>query len=143
MVLDARDLLESLDREIAYYRGRLSWLFTYSLAVQLVVASGSVSISFSMPWVRRTVYSTFFVAIAIFATLIRNSYVARVYMVRKARKELVEAAGYPDPYVGPGGHVTKTKRVLSPSKIYLLTLWSLSALGILIAWLGGSIRSPG
>jgi len=140
MALNDADLLESLDREIAYYRGRLSWLFTYSLAVQLVVASSSISVSFTPPIVKRITYSAFFIIIGVLATLIRNSYVARVYKVREARKMLVEHAGCADPYVGPGGHVTERKRVLSPSKIYLMTLWAVSALGIVVVWFGSSTR---
>jgi hypothetical protein len=47
--LSDKDVLESIDREIAFYRTRLDWLFTYTLAAQLLTVTGQQTISLKEP----------------------------------------------------------------------------------------------
>lgn len=131
-----KELLKSLDSEIDYYRRRLDWLFTYSLAAQVLAVTGVRAVPLTAPVVAKIVYSAFFVLIAALATMFRNSYVHRSYHLRDRRAELAASVGYSDLFTPPGGKFKDGTKSMSPSKIYLIAVWAMSGLGVVITVFG-------
>lgn len=134
--LSDKDVLEAIDREIAFYRSRLDWLFTYTLAAQILTVTGQQTISLKEPVLGKIIYTGFFAIIGFLSTLLRNSYRCRVYRIRQRRNELLKKSSYENIYHEPGGGMEEGKHSLSPSLIYLICVWTLSVTGIAIIWFG-------
>jgi hypothetical protein len=71
--------------------------------------------------------------IAAISTYIAYSLIDRTYYLRRKRNELVESVGYKELYTSPGGYIGKEKKSPSPSKTFLIAIWTMSALGAIIS----------
>jgi len=139
--LTAKDVLESLDREIYYYRSQLTWLFTYSLAAQVLLLTGLRTLPLSNRTLAKIIYSSLFMLIAVVSTLFRNAYIKRIYFLRSRRNELVEHAGF-EVFYDPGGVMAGSKSSLSPSALFLICVWAFSGLGVAVVCLGNISIAP-
>jgi hypothetical protein len=126
MNLSSKDLIESLDRELHFYRSRLNWLYTYSLLAQIAVITGQQNIP--LPGLAiKIVYPFVFALIGIVAIKLRFSYCERTNHIRDKRALILKDNGYQD-YLPPHQYFKTT----SPSKLYIVAVLTLSILGIVI-----------
>ena len=133
--LSAKDILESLDREVHYYRTRLNQFFAYALTAQVLVATGVSTIPLKGPIIGSIIYTLFFLLIAVISTFFRTTYVKRIHFLKKKRNKLMEKSGFGKykPF-GPGGVMGGSKDAFRPSYLYLVSVWALSIIGVFIAW---------
>ena len=132
--LTDKDVLESLNQDIQFYRTRLTWFPTYVLAAQAIVITGQRTLPGAGELAGKVFFTIFFTAVVILTTIVRQSYAARVYFLRQKRIDLVGQYGY-DVFHGPGGMLGATRKVLSPSYLLLSAVWLLSIGGIVMIWL--------
>ena len=122
-------VLESLEREIAFYRSRL-WLGVFSccgLSV-LILLCGLMS-GVSSVTSGRILLSGLHCSIAMVCLLSWHSLVNRLSVLRASRIRLFSAAGFSDILISPGDG-----KGISASKCYLLLECVLTLFGIIHEW---------
>ena len=119
-------VLESLDREIAFYRTRMHWFFGSTLAAQALVVGSFRTTLVSNPAVSKWVYFVFFLGVSIVAVLFRSSYKRRIAWLRERKKVLAQTRGY---------HLFHSayELGLSPSILFLSAVCLVSTLGAILS----------
>lgn len=131
-ILDGKDILESLDREIAFYRTRIYWVFAYTLATQALVVTGQRTFPIQNKEFSTWLVVSFLAILPVVVGLIVRSLLARLYHYRRERKKLGLIAGY-TVYYEPGGK-DLGYYYFSPSKIFICAISLHSVLGIAVSF---------
>ena len=130
--LKVSDLIESIDKETAFYRERLFMVYKSAIVLQVLVITGQQTIQLAKPLLSQVAYSAVFVLLLVFSVVFNSSYKQRIYDLRRAKIKLCNIVGYQDIFPEPGG-----PRSVSPSRLYLATISAMSVLALIIVWLGG------
>ena len=131
-ILYINNVIESIDRELDFYRKRVFTVYSSIVTLQVLLITGQQVIKLFVPLWTNIAYSVVFVLLVIFVALFNASYKQRIYDLRHAKINLCNKAGYQGVFPEPGGSHSP-----SPSKLYVSTIALISALGLTIIWLGG------
>ena len=129
--------LESLDREIAFYRRRSGQVYFFSLGAEALILVGreNVALSGGPSWVSPVVESGFFVAVAFFGIRLGSEYRRRIRKLKRRRLYLVESFGHRDMFPTENDQKRSEIRVLYEILIFL------SLAGVLLTWLAWWLSS--
>ena len=96
----SKSVLESLDREIAFYRRRSGQVFFFSLLIEVLILTGREKVVLPATWALESciVYTTFFVIVAAVGIFLGIEYHNRIHILRDSRDELVRHTGYSNVY---------------------------------------------
>jgi len=142
--VDMRDVLQSIDRDLDYYRNKLQWLYKYSLVSIPIVLAVYMEKSPIMKylWVDALIVSIFFIGIMTLCSLLRDSLVARIYQLLENRDKILfpysksteMSAGF---FTKPRESIdVKTgKKTINPSKIYIFAITLVSLGSVFTVWL--------
>lgn len=135
---EARTVLESLEREIAFYRRRSGQVYFFGSLVEVLILAGQQKISLPAGWSWQTslVYSIFFVAVAIVGILLGSEYRRRIHILKDSRVELLAKIGYR--HVFP----TASEQRISEIQVLYFVLIFLSLAGIGAVWLNPPAGQP-
>lgn len=152
--ITAREIFESLEKELEYYRNRVIWGYTAAIGFQLALIfsiSGKVNyqgegIEFTID-LPKPAYVFLFFLLFLFATFVCLAYRERSHKIRKSRSLLVSKSNleFQDIYPTPGrGILPKENKIMnflnypldwitstSPTIWYLLIIFVLSLIGII------------
>ena len=127
------NVLEAIDREIAFYRRRAGQVFFLGLAVEVLILAGRerIIVPGTWPWIRPLSYGILFIAVAVFGILLGREYRNRIWVLKVDRSK---TAGFGPP---PGG-VT-----LSEIEMLYVVLVFLSSSGLVLVWLNALTANDG
>lgn len=128
-----RPALESVDRELAFFRRRAGQVFFLSLLVEVLILGGkeSISIRFLRAWVEPLMYSGLFVAVATVGIALGTEYRRRIHILKESRLALLRSIGGSVRFPRIGGVR------LSEIEVLYVVLVFLSSAGIILVWLNG------
>lgn len=119
--------VESLDREIAFYRKRAGQVFFLGLLVEGLILAGreKIVVPKTPLWMKPLTYGIFFIAVAVIGSLLGSEYRKRIHHLKEKRIRLdADHEIYPK----TGGIV------LSEIQVLYLVLIFLSSCGSMIVW---------
>lgn len=118
------ELLDAIDREIAFYRHRAGQVFFVSLAVEVLILAGreKIVVPKTEPWIQPLTYGMLFVAVAVFGILLGREYRDRIHKLKAERRKKADF----DP---PSGGFT-----LSEIEMLYIVLVFLSSAGLILVW---------
>ena len=122
-------LLESLDRELGFYRKRAGQVFFFGLLAEVLILAGKERILLGNRWpiLHPLIYSLMFLMVAYFGRRFGMEYRDRIHALKHSRHELLKNLGYEIDY--PRG------RPRSEIKSINFILGFLSIIGIVLVWL--------
>lgn len=122
-------VLESLDRELGFYRKRAGQVFFFGLLAEVLILAGKERILLGDRWpiLRPLIYSVMFVMVAYFGRRFGTEYKDRIHTLKRNRQELLKNLGYEIDY--------PRDRPLSEIKSINFILGFLSIIGIVLVWL--------
>ena len=124
-------VLESIDREIAFFRRRAGQVFFFGLLVEAFILTGKGKITMPENWTWQRPYlgTLFFLAVLAVGVSLGSEYRRRIRFLKKRRRVLFINYDlgnvYPD----------LEKQILSEIEVLYVSLFFLSSAGILISWL--------
>lgn len=127
-------VLDSVDREIQFYRKRAGQVFFIGILVEVLILAGreKIVVPTKWPWLDSFIYSIFFVAVAIIGIALGSEYMNRIHKLKDSRNNLFEKLGITNIYTKIGG------ARLSEIEVLYVVLTFLSSGGIIITWLNES-----
>ncbi len=129
---DPKSTLESIDREIAFYRRRAGQVFFFGLLAEAVILVGRQKVFFSDIFgepEKAIVYAIFFFAVAVVGTFLGSEYRRRLHILKDSRIEVIEEIGYKNVFP------SSIDRIFSEIIVLYIVLWFISLSGIIIVWL--------
>lgn len=131
--LDAAKILETLEREITFYRTRQMSIYYSAILAQVLVVTGDRAVKGLRHGIAVVTYGVFFAGVAIFAVLLGRAYTRRIWDLRDRQAELLEACGLvPSPLPR---HIRSSRD--SPSWFYAILVMLLSLVGATLTVFGG------
>lgn len=126
-----RTILESVDREIAFFRRRAGQVFFFGLLVEAFILTGKGQINMPVEWTwqRPFVESLFFLAVLAVGVSLGSEYRRRIRLLKRRRRKLFD-----DHKIGNVFPELK-RQILSEIEVLYVSLFFLSSAGILISWL--------
>lgn len=132
--LKPKAILESMDRDLDYYRKRLFNVFYAVITMQVILVTGSQAIKVDNPSLKNIVYILIFILLTVFVYLFRKEYVQRIYHLRDERRDICRKY-FPDfePFPETGG------TTLRPSVLFVVLIAALSIFGAFLTLLSKAI----
>lgn len=129
MKVESQHVLESIDRELAFYRKRVGEVIFFALAVDVAIVTGdkTLPIAESYPLVAAVAMSLLFLVVALAAFVLGREYSERIHHLKNTRIDLVKE-GYGDVFPQRG------RRHVSEIGTLVLLVSILSIAGIFLAW---------
>ncbi len=91
-----RTAVESVDRELAFYRSRSGQIYLVALSAEALIIIGKEQLKFENPqppgWMVPLVTSLAFLGVAVVGTVLGAEYRRRIHQLKENRKDLVEHA---------------------------------------------------
>jgi hypothetical protein len=127
--LSPDSVLESIDRELDFYRKRAGQVFFFGLLAEILILAGKERILLGDRWpaLRPALYTLMFGLVAYTGYRLGNEYKVRIHTLKHSRRNLLEDQNYKTEY--PIG------RDLSEIKFINFILVSLSIIGSILVWL--------
>jgi hypothetical protein len=126
-----RSALESVDRELAFYRSRSGQIYLVALSAEALIIVGreQIKIENVALWMVPLIVSLAFLAVAVVGTVLGAEYRRRIRQLKRSRKDLCELALRRDI------HPSSEERRVSEIGVLYFVLWFTSVGGCVIAWL--------
>ncbi len=126
-----QQVLESVDRELSFFRKRSGQVFWIGLLVEAIILVGQqeVKMSDTWQWQRACVETFFFLAIAGAGMALGSEYRRRIHILKDSRCELLDHLGYNNVFP------EASQQRISEIQVLYVVLIILSSVGILIYWL--------
>jgi hypothetical protein len=128
-----RTAIESVDREIAFYRSRSGQIYLFALSAEALIIVGreKLDIDKAEAWVSPLLASLAFISVAVVGTVLGAEYRRRIHDLKRNRTDLLSKLNlYP------------AKRLVSEIQVLYYVLWLTSAAGCGIAWLRAYPENP-
>lgn len=143
--MDKEKLLESMDKELKYYRNRMFAVFSYAIGLEILVITGKITIRSQFPTLTNIAYSVLLMIIVFFVFRFQDSYRIRIHRIRWEKNNLTvtndRSKGYFPPPFGDNNYDPEVdipfRRKLissSPSMQYVYIVLVLALLNILLIW---------
>ena len=122
-------VLESIDRELDFYRKRAGQVFFFGLLAEVLILAGKERILLGDRWpaLRPALYTLMFGLVAYTGYRLGNEYKSRIHILKHSRRSLLEDHNYKTEY--------PIRRDLSEIKFINIILVSLSIVGSILVWL--------
>ena len=124
-------ILESIDRELSFFRRRAGAVFFLAVTVEVLILAGreKVVVPTTWPWFQPFVYGILFIAVALAGILLGSEYRARIHVLKQAREDTLHHLKPKGSYPPIGG------LVLSEIEMLYVVLVFLSSCGVILVWL--------
>lgn len=120
-------LVQSIDRELAFYRSRSGQIYLVSLTAEalLIVGREQISVKDAPLWMAPLILTVAFLAVAVVGTVLGAEYRRRIHTLKASRATLV----------GDSVHPASADRRISEIQVLYFVLWLTSTGGSVVAWL--------
>lgn len=124
-------VLDSLDREIAFYRHRAGQIYFFGLLAEVAIIIGKEEIELSgLPsWVNPAVSTFFFIAVALVGTILGSEYRRRIRFLKTRRDMFLRS------FLNRLTFPHLKQETISEIQVLYFVLGSMSSMGIFISWL--------
>lgn len=134
------NVLEAIDREIAFYRRRAGQVFFLGLLVEILILAGREQQNIIVPpdpdWLRPFAFSLFFIGVAVVGVTLGSEYRRRIRRLKDSRLDLLAHMKY------DGVYSEEPDQRLSEIQVLYVVLTLLSSFGITLHWLPRFFLEP-
>lgn len=138
--LSAREAVESIDRDIEYYRKRINWFQLYTVAAIAVAIFYEKRMIFGSDESQNFLFSIFYLVMCVLSNALQYKFYSRIDQLRDSRSILFSKSRLKE--IFPILH----NRMNSARRIFYFGTWFLAILAVTVTWLdygeSNSIKEP-